>query len=130
MMVQLTELRPINRVPKIGVVVPVYGDCDSVCWILQRLRESPVKTICLVVDIPLKRIMDTIREAARQTGITVHIIKNAQRTGVGSSLRQGLTYLVETEHEICVVMAGNGKDDPAEIERLRTGFKVSARWKE
>jgi dolichol-phosphate mannosyltransferase len=105
-------------VPKIGAVIPVYGDSDSICRILGCLRESPVSTTCLVVDIPLKRVMDRMREAAKQAGITVHIIKNAKRTGVGSSLRQGLTYLAETEHEICVVMAGNGKDDPAEIERL------------
>jgi dolichol-phosphate mannosyltransferase len=71
-----------------------------------------------VVDVPLKRAMNRIREAARQTGITVHIIKNAERTGVGSSLRQGLAYLMETGHEIVAIMAGNRKDDPAEIERL------------
>ena len=62
--------------------------------------------------------MDKIREAAKQTGITVHIIKNRHRTGVGSSLRQGLAYLLSTEHDIAVIMAGNGKDDPAEIDRV------------
>jgi dolichol-phosphate mannosyltransferase len=118
MTTQLTELRFNQRVPKIGVIIPVYGDSDSICWILRRLRQSTVNTICLIVDIPLRQVMDRIREAARQTGITVHIIKNAKRTGVGSSIRQGLTYLTGTDHEIVVVMAGNGKDDPAEIERL------------
>jgi dolichol-phosphate mannosyltransferase len=118
MTIQLAESRFVHRVPNIGVIIPVYGDSDSVCWILRRFRESPVNTICLVVDIPLKRVMDRIREAARQAGITIHIIKNAKRTGVGSSIRQGLRYLADTDHEIVVVMAGNGKDDPAEIERL------------
>jgi len=118
MTIQVTESRLFRSVPKIGVIIPVYGDSDSVCWILRRLRESPVNTICLIVDLPLKQVMDRIREAARRTGITVHIIKNAWRTGVGSSLRQGLAYLADTEHAICVIMAGNGKDDPAEIKRL------------
>jgi dolichol-phosphate mannosyltransferase len=118
MTIQLAELQFVHGVPKVGVIIPVYGESDSVCWVLGRLRESRVNTICLVVDIPLKRVMDRIREIARQVGITVHIIKNAERTGVGSSLRQGLRYLVETGHGICVVVAGNGKDDPAEIERL------------
>jgi dolichol-phosphate mannosyltransferase len=115
---QLSHPQFIDNTPMIGVIIPVYGDCDSVCWILGRFKESPVNTICLVVDVPLKRVMDRIREAARQTGITVHLIKNAERTGVGSSIRQGLRYLAETHHEIAVVMAGNGKDDPAEIKRL------------
>jgi len=118
MTIQVAELRTIHRVPKIGVIIPVYGDSDSVCWILGRFMESPVDTICLVVDIPLKRVMDKIREAARRTGITVHMIKNRRRTGVGSSLRQGLAYLLSTEHDIAVIMAGNGKDDPAEISRI------------
>jgi dolichol-phosphate mannosyltransferase len=118
MTIQLAESRLTLGAPKIGVIIPVYGDSDSVCWILDRFNESLVNTICLVVDIPLKRVMDKIREAARQTGITVHIIKNSHRTGVGSSLRQGLAYLLSTGHDIAVIMAGNGKDDPAEIKRL------------
>jgi len=117
MTIQLAESRLTLRAPKIGVIIPVYGDSDSVCWMLGRFRQSLVNTVCLVVDIPLKRVMDKIREAARHTGATVHIIKNRQRTGVGSSLRQGLAYLLSTEHDIAVIMAGNGKDDPAELGR-------------
>lgn len=118
MTIQTTESRITLRAPKIGVVIPVYGDGDSVCWALGRFKERLLNTICLVVDIPLKEVMDKIREAARQTGITVHIIKNEHRTGVGSSLREGLAYLLSTEHDIAVIMAGNGKDDPAEIYRV------------
>jgi dolichol-phosphate mannosyltransferase len=62
--------------------------------------------------------MDKIREAAKRCEITVHIIKNRHRKGVGHSLRQGLEYLSETGHDIAVIMAGNGKDDPAEVGRV------------
>jgi dolichol-phosphate mannosyltransferase len=118
MTAQLPELRSIQKTPRIGVVIPIYGDGDSVCWILGRFKKDSVNTICLVVDAPLRRVMDRIREAARQSGITIHIIKNRRRTGVGSSLKQGLAYLLDTGHEIGVIMAGNGKDDPAEINQL------------
>ena len=118
MTVQVSGLRLAEKTPRIGVVIPVYGESDPICWVLDRFRKGSVSTICLVVDVPLRRDMDKTREAARQTGITVHIIKNRNRTGVGSSLRQGLRYLAETEHEIAVIMAGNGKDDPDEIDRL------------
>jgi dolichol-phosphate mannosyltransferase len=118
MTTQVSELELIQRAARIGVVIPVYGDEDSVCWVLGRFRMGSVKTICLVVDAPMKRVMDKIRDAARQSEITVHIIKNRHRTGVGSSIRQGLGYLIDTGHDIAVVMAGNGKDDPAEIDRL------------
>jgi dolichol-phosphate mannosyltransferase len=118
MTVQVSELRLGENTPRIGVVMPVYGESDTICWVLGRFRKGLVSTICLVVDVPLRRDMEKTREAARQSGITVHIIKNAQRTGVGSSLRQGLRYLAETKHDIAVIMAGNGKDDPTEINRL------------
>jgi dolichol-phosphate mannosyltransferase len=118
MTVQVSELRLVEKTPRIGVVIPVYGECGPVCWVLGRFRKDLVNTICLVVDVPLRRDMDKIRKATRQSGITVHVIKNRHRTGVGYSLRQGLRYLAQTEHDIAVIMAGNGKDDPAEIERL------------
>jgi dolichol-phosphate mannosyltransferase len=118
MMVQVSKLRLAENTPRVGVVIPVYGEGGPICWVLGRFRKGSVNTICLVVDVPMKRDMDRIREAAKQNGITVHIIKNQYRTGVGFSLRQGLRYLAETGHDIAVIMAGNGKDDPAEIDRV------------
>jgi glycosyltransferase involved in cell wall biosynthesis len=118
MTIQVSRTRPVEKTPRIGVVIPVYGESGPICWVLERFRRGFANTICLVVDIPLKQDMDKIREAARETGITVHIIKNQTRTGVGSSLRQGLRYLAQTGHDIAVIIAGNGKDHPAEIHRV------------
>jgi dolichol-phosphate mannosyltransferase len=118
MTAQLSELQSLQATSKIGVVIPIYGESDSICWVLSHFKKGLVSTICLVVDVPLKSVMEKVREAARQSGVTVHIIKNQRRTGIGSSLRQGLTFLLRTRHDIAVVMAGNGKDDPAEIGRV------------
>jgi dolichol-phosphate mannosyltransferase len=102
----------------VGVLIPVYGESDSIVSVLGKMAEAPVSTICLIVDVPVKQVMTRIREAAERTGITVHIIKNRGRGGVGQALRQGLEYLRKTDHSIAVVMAGNGKDDPREMNRL------------
>jgi len=118
MTIQMQSLQVARETPRIGVVIPIYGENDSICWVLSRFREGSVNTICLVVDVPLKRVMEKVREAAKRTGVVVHIIKNRERMGVGYSLRQGLRYLVGSGHDIAVVMAGNGKDDPAEIGRV------------
>jgi dolichol-phosphate mannosyltransferase len=118
MTADVSDLSTLVKTPRIGVVIPVYGESDSICWVLSRLRKGSVDTICLVVDIPQKRVMDRIRESARQSGIATRIIKNRRRTGIGSSLRQGLEYLSQTGHDIAVIMAGNGKDDPTEIDRV------------
>lgn len=103
---------------KIGVVIPVYGEGESIIWVLKRFPRGLVDTICLVVDIPVRRVMNRIRGAAEQSGITTHIIKSPERRGVGICITQGLDYLRETKHTIAVVMAGNGKDDPGEMGRL------------
>jgi len=108
----------VQRFEKIGVVIPVYGESETILSVLSSFSESYVDTICLVVDAPESGLLQKIREAARRTRSTVHIIKNPVRRGVGFCLRQGYDYLFETGHTICVVMAGNGKDDPEEIGRV------------
>lgn len=115
---QATRLQQVERTDRVGVVIPVYGEDDSILRVLGRFEEGTASTICLVVDVPLKREMDRVRAAALKTGMTVHIIKNRERSGVGHCLVQGLKYLQETGHGVAVIMAANGKDDPREIERL------------
>jgi dolichol-phosphate mannosyltransferase len=118
MLVNLPLEAPLERYAKIGVVIPVYGENDSVCWVLERFPKEIVSTICLVVDVPFKNVMRSVRDSAQSTGTTVHIIKNENRRGIGFAIKQGLDYLRVSGHSIVVVMAGNGKDDPREIQRV------------
>jgi len=106
------------RRPKVGLVIPVYGENDTIGPVLSRVPSDQVDTVCVVVDIPLKTTMQRLRKVAEASGMTVHIIKNQTRRGVGYCLRQGLEYLMSTGHAIAVIMAGNGKDDPTEIHQL------------
>src|SRR3989442_89489 len=53
---------------------------------------------------------------ASEAGATV--IPRDSRLGIGNAIRAGLHAARERGDEIAVVMAGNGKDDPAEIPRL------------
>ena len=107
--------------------MPVYRDSKAACWCLSRFNPRTIDTICIVIDEPREQEISEIREAARKCGIPVHIMKNGTRTGVGSSLKQGLDYLNATGHQIVVILAGNGKDDPAEIETLTEPI-ISGRW--
>jgi len=109
--------QPSSRL-KVGVVIPVYGGMEQACQVLDRFGTESVQTVCIIVDVPAKSAMNDLRESARRAGMTVHIIKNRDRMGVGYSLRQGLRYIAETGHDIVAIMAGNGKDDPAEIARV------------
>ncbi len=115
---QANRLLGAQRTGRVGAVIPVYGEDESILWVLKSFARGTVDTICLVVDVPKKRNMDRVRELAEESGITVHIIKNKERSGVGHCLRQGLRYLQESDHSVAVIMAGNGKDDPREMRRL------------
>lgn len=46
------------------------------------------------------------------------IIKNKQNRGVGFTIREIIKYGLKNNFDICVIMAGNGKDDPNEIPLL------------
>ena len=48
--------------------------------------------------------------------VNVHLIRNAERKGIGYAIRQGIRYALDTRSiGIVVVLAGNNKDDPREI---------------
>lgn len=99
-------------------MIPVYGENESIISVLKRFPRGEVDTLCLVVDVPTRRVMVEIRQAAERTGVTTHILKHGKRVGVGLSILEGLDYLRSSGHTVAVVMAGNGKDDPTEIGRL------------
>jgi dolichol-phosphate mannosyltransferase len=45
-------------------------------------------------------------------------IEHSQNRGVGAAIKTGIRYAVENNYEIAAVLAGNNKDNPAEISRL------------
>jgi dolichol-phosphate mannosyltransferase len=113
-----SEPQVVHRTGKIGVVIPVYGESASIVSVLEKFPAGFVETICLVVDVPTRPVMQKIRAVAKDSGLTIHIIKNRVKRGVGYGIRQGLRYLIDTNHSLVVVMAGNGKDDPREVGRM------------
>jgi dolichol-phosphate mannosyltransferase len=46
------------------------------------------------------------------------LINNKKNFGVGKSIKSIITYGIKHRYSICVVMAGNGKDNPLEIKNL------------
>jgi dolichol-phosphate mannosyltransferase len=48
----------------------------------------------------------------------VRILSNVRNQGIGASMKRVFQYALDHGYEVLVVMAGNNKDDPAEIPRL------------
>lgn len=99
-------------------IIPVYNQIGTIGKVLAKFTNPAVDEICLVVDCPTNALLHEIEIVGKETKIPIHIISNSQRMGVGYAIREGIKYARSNGHDIIVVMAGNGKDDPREIPRL------------
>ncbi|TAL47414.1 glycosyltransferase family 2 protein [archaeon] len=97
------------------VIIPVYAE-QFIEIVLKNFRKGLVDEICLVVDAPDRKILNTISKS--KPNIPTKIIKNKHRRGIGYAIKQGYKYALSKGFDTIVVMAGNGKDDPSEIPRL------------
>ncbi len=102
----------------IAAVLPLYNEGPVIADLVRRMPPDIAQTF--VVD---DGSTDGGPDFAAAAGATV--IPLGQRTGVGAAIRAGILAAREQGHDAVVIMAGNGKDDPAEavrlIEPLRAG---------
>ena len=99
-------------------IIPSYHDSKSLAQVLGKFPDNVVDEICLVVDCAFKNELWEIAAIKRRTTTKVRVIVNTVRKGIGYAIRQGIEYALTRQYDIAVVMAGNNKDDPAEIPRL------------
>lgn len=67
----------------------------------------------------------TAQEIARRQ---IPFIQHTDRSGVGKSLQDGIAWAEANGYSVIVVMAGNGKDDPAEITKLLAALQDGAEY--
>lgn len=97
---------------KIIVLIPAYNEEAKIGRVIDRCNLNLVDTLLVIDD----GSTDATAAVAKVRGATV--LSLGRICGVGAALRRGLEYGRQTSHEIAVFMAGNDKDDPAEIPRL------------
>lgn len=107
--------------PKVLVSLFAYNEGDLLRHTLEAFPRNPPYDILLVDD----GSTDGSTEGLARPGFQV--VRNAGNEGLGASIRKALRYATANGYEVIVIMAGNGKDDPREIERLlapilRDGF--------
>lgn len=105
---------------KVLVGIVVYNEEGKIEIVLKRL-EKIVDTkgykIVFVNDHSNDNSLSLIQSFAKKYP-QVLIINNTQNSGVGKSIRKVITYGRKHKFDICVIMAGNGKDNPSEIDKL------------
>ena len=104
---------------KIGAIIPVFNEQNRIGGVLERFAAGLADEVVVVDDGSTDETPNVIGR------YPVTALRHQTRRGIGAAIRTGLDHLASRGFDAAVVMAGNGKDDPAEIPRLvaplRTG---------
>lgn len=114
----LVDSRPVSAA-RFGVIVPVFNE-PRLALLLKRF-DFRITPLVIVVDDGSN---DGSIASAAEYPVTV--LTHAKRSGVGAAIRTGLEHLKKNGAELAVVMAGNNKDDPAEIPSLLARIDAGA----
>ena len=103
----------------VAMIFPLFNERHAIAGLVERVPPMIAETI--VVDDGSD---DGGPELARAAG--ARVISQDRRRGVGAAIRTGIEAARANGHAVVVVLAANGKDDPAEaprlIERLNDGY--------
>lgn len=86
--------------------------------VIERFLKSDIskKTDYLVVDDASDDGTTEVIKSFASRGVAT--VKHEKRRGAGAAIRTAVEYAQKKNYEVLVVMAGNNKDNPDEIERL------------
>lgn len=97
---------------RIIAIVPAHNEQHKIVHVVTRTPRDIVDCLLVVDD----GSTDDTAAVARSRG--AQVMSLGKVLGVGAALRCGLTYARQNRFDIAVIMAGNNKDNPAEIPRL------------
>ena len=97
---------------RIIALVPAFNEETKIGRVVERTDFRVVDTLVVIDD----GSTDATAAVAEAKG--AEVIRTGDRSGVGAALRQGIAYAREHDYDVAVIMAGNNKDEPAEIPRL------------
>ena len=98
---------------RIIVILPAYNEQGKIGNTVRKVLNDPpagLVTACLVVD---DGSTDGTVADAKKYGATV--LSKERNEGVGSAIREGLSYAKKNSYDIIIVMAGDDQDVPEEI---------------
>lgn len=103
---------------KILAIIPVYRDIATAVKVLEKFRVGYVDQIFLVVDAPSESDEKKLEKRIAQIPSPVSVVVHEKRKGIGYAIREGIAYGLQNHFDVALVIAGNNKDNPAEIPQV------------
>jgi dolichol-phosphate mannosyltransferase len=109
----------VTELGSVAMIFPLFNERHAIAELVRRVPSAIAETI--VVDDGSD---DGGPELAREAG--ARVITQERRRGVGAAIRTGIDAARANGHGAVVILAANGKDDPAEaprlIDKLKAGY--------
>lgn len=96
---------------RILVSLFAYNEGDKLRVTLDRFPADRCYDVLVVDDGSTDGSLEGIGQGFK-------VLRNPRNEGLGASIKKAFRYALENGYDCIVIMAGNGKDDPNEIERL------------
>lgn len=95
-------------------VVATYNNGQNVARVLERMPPAPLRDFDVLV-VNDGSSDDTGAHVAR---FDFPVVQHETNRGVGGAIKSGVRYALDHGYDVVCILAGNNKDDPAEIARV------------
>jgi dolichol-phosphate mannosyltransferase len=101
-----------SKTEKVLVTSFAFNEGVKIQTTVERIMAATSHDVLVLDDGSTDGSIEALRK------FPIQIVSNARNEGIGSAMKRAFDYALDHNYDIIVIMAGNNKDDPAEIPRL------------
>jgi len=100
------------RKERVAVIIPVYNEERIIGQVVDAIPREHVDAVICVDDGSTDRTPEILAERE------IEVVRHEKKYYTGAAIRDGIHHARKLGMDVAVIMAGNGKDDPAQIPEV------------